>query len=66
MPTWLITLMSRIATSGLFTLLSTRRGMLLGGFAFVVVGSMFTSLPFVLIGAFVMLWSTTKPVEDVN
>ena len=40
--------------------------MLLGGFAFVVVGSMFTSLPFVLIGAFVMLWSTTKPVEDVN
>ena len=58
--------MSRIATSGLFTLLSTRRGMLLGGFAFVVVGSMFTSLPFVLIGAFVMLWSTTKPVEDVN
>ena len=66
MPTWLITLMSRIATSGLFTLLSTRRGMLLGGFAFVVVGSMFTSLPFVLIGAFVMLWSTTKPVEDAN
>lgn len=66
MPNWLITLMSRIATSGLFTLLSTRRGMLLGGFVFVVVGSMFSSLPFVLIGAFVMLWSTTKAVEVVD
>lgn len=66
MPNWLITLMSRVATSGLFTLLLNRRGMLVGGFAFVVLGSMFSSIPFVLIGAFVMLWSTTKAVEDVD
>lgn len=66
MPSWLITLMTRIATSGLFTLLSTRRGMLLGGFALLVLGSMFGSISFVLIGAFVMLWSTTKAVEVVD
>ena len=66
MPTWLITLLSRISSSGIVTLLTTRRGMLFGGFAFVVLGSMFGSIPFVLIGAFVMLWSTTKSVEDAD
>ena len=66
MPTWLINLLSRIASSGLITVLTTRRGMLVGGFAFVVLGSMFGSIPFVLIGAFVMLWSTTKSIEDVD
>jgi hypothetical protein len=66
MPTWLITLLSRISSSGLITMLTTRRGMLVGGFAFVVLGSMFGSIPFVLIGAFVMLWSTTKSIEDVD
>lgn len=66
MPTWLITLLSRISSAGIVTMLTTRRGMLVGGFAFVVLGSMFGSIPFVLIGAFVMLWSTTKSVEDVD
>ena len=66
MPNWLIILMSRIATTGVFAVLSTRQGMLFGGFSLLMIGSMFSSIPFVLIGAFVILWSTTRAIEDSN
>lgn len=66
MPTWLITLMSRIATSGFFAVIATRRGMIFGGFAILMVGALFGSIPLVLIGAFVILWATSKVTEPTE
>lgn len=60
MPSWLITLMSRIATSGFFAIIATRRGMITGGFGILLVGSLFGSIPLVLIGAFTILWASAK------
>jgi hypothetical protein len=66
MPNWLLILLSRIATSGIFALLSSKRGMLFGGFGLLVLGSLFGSIPFVLIGAFVMLWAATRVTEPTE
>jgi hypothetical protein len=63
MPNWILILISKIATSGIFALLSSRRGILFGGFSLLVLGSMFSSIAFVLIGAFVMLWAA-RVTED--
>ena len=66
MPTWLINIMAKIAASGILTIMTSRRGLLLCGFLLLVLGSMFSSIPFVLIGAFTMLWSTTRAIEDMD
>ncbi len=56
--------MSRIATSGFFAIIATRRGMITGGFGILLVGSLFGSIPLVLIGAFTILWASAKLEQD--
>lgn len=64
MQTWLYTFAAKLAASGLLTALTSRQAMAVGGFTLILIGSIFGSVPIVLIGAFSLIWiSRTEPAK---